>query len=368
MKKRIVTAILATVMSLSLVSCGNEKESEASATGGVTIESESSEVAEPKEESSEGTEVSSESTEESSDSAAIENPFGETADINDFIDSTEIDPPLWKVTDPESGNTMYLLGTIHLLPEDVSDYPSDLMEIYNNCDSIAVEYDVTALLNDPAAQMEYVYGMIYSDGTNIKDHISEDTYNKAKEYFVSIGAYSDMLDMYTAGYWINQLSTVMYLRLTNVELSGTDTYFISKAQEDGKEIINIEDLSMQTGALNAYSDDYADYNISIMVDSMDDIDSFAESYAELYDMWSKGSGEIGMDIDLDELPDDLLDDYEAYVNILLDERNQHMAQKASEYIKEGKNCLFMVGAAHYSGDNGVDNLLEDMGFTVEKIE
>ena len=54
--------------------------------------------------------------------------------------------------------------------------------------------------------------------------------------------------------------------------------------------------------------------------------------------------------------------------ILLDDRNQNMAQKAAQYIKEGKNCLFMVGAAHYSGENGVDNLLENMGFVVEKVE
>ena len=44
-----------------------------------------------------------------------------------------------------------------------------------------------------------------------------------------------------------------------------------------------------------------------------------------------------------------------------------MAEKASELLKEGKNCLFMVGALHYSEDVGVDNLLEGMGYKVEKI-
>jgi uncharacterized protein YbaP (TraB family) len=72
--------------------------------------------------------------------------------------------------------------------------------------------------------------------------------------------------------------------------------------------------------------------------------------------------------DAEELPEDLKDDEEAYNKIMLTDRNHGMAEKASEYLKEGKNCLFMVGAAHYGGEEGVDNLLEDMGYTVEKIE
>lgn len=361
--KRIIIAVIASAMSLSFASCGSEKSSSSSSSES-TVESSVTEESE----TIEGTSDAPEETTEMSETAT-ENLLGETADINNYIESTEIDPPLWKVTDPESGNTMYLLGTIHILPSDVSDYPSDLMDIYNSCDSIAVEYDVTALEKDVNAQMEYLNGMIYSDGSTVKDHISEDTYNKAKDYFDSIGAYSEMLDQYTAGYWINQLSSAMLLRLENISLTGTDAYFISKAQEDSKEVISIEELSMQTDTLNAYSDDYADYTISEMVDDIDDINDFAESYSELYDLWSKGSGEIliDMDMDLENLPDDLLDDHEAYVKVVLDDRNQYMADKASEFIKKGKNCLFMVGAAHYSGDNGVDNLLEKMGYTVEKI-
>lgn len=359
-KNRILTAIIAAAMSLSFASCGDKKESSSSK---ADKEANTAETTEPAEETTEDIETTTE------DGSTAANPFGETADINEYIKTTDINPPLWKVTDPESGNTMYLLGTIHMLPADISDYPSELMDIYSSCDSIAVEYDTTVIASDVQVQMEYVSAMIYSDGTTIKDHLSEETYNKAVAYFESIGAYSEMLDQYTTGYWIDQLNTVMLLRLENMNLSGTDTYFITKAKEDGKEVSNIEELSMQTEALNAYSDDYADYNISGMIDIMDDIDSFAKSYSELYELWATGSGDIlfDMDNDYDELPDDLKDDYDAYIKVFLDDRNEYMAEKAAEYIREGKNCLFMVGAAHYSGDNGVDNLLEAMGFTVEKI-
>lgn len=366
--KKLAVVLLTVAMSLTAVSCGDEKESSLSDSQSESSVAETTE-AETTTEAEETTAENTEATTTESENQDEENPLGKTADINDYIKTTSVNPPLWKVTDPETSNSIYLLGTIHMLPESVSEYPDTLMEIYSNCDSIAVEYDVTALTEDASAQMEYLQGMIYSDNTTIKDHISEETYNKAKGYFESLGAYSEMLDQYTAGYWINQLSSVMYLRLENMNFEGTDTYFINKAKEDGKDVISIEELSVQTNALNAFTDDYADYNISEMVDSMNEIEDFAQTYSEMYDLWASGDGEISvdMDTDIDEIPDDLMDDHAEYVQVVITDRNKNMAEKASEIIKESKNCLFMVGSAHYSGENGVDNLLEEMGYTVEKI-
>ncbi|MBR6580921.1 MAG: TraB/GumN family protein [Ruminococcus sp.] len=369
--RKITAAVMAVAMTLSFVSCEkkdtaneNNTSDKTAETTAVTEAAETTTVTE----SVETTEAAEEATVAEGE-VDIEALFGATADINEFITTTDINPPLWKVTDPATGNTIHLLGTIHMLPASITEYPADIMEIYNNADSIAVEYDITAITTDANAQLEYVNGMIYSDGSTVKEHISAETYEKAKAYFESIGAYSEMLDQYTTGYWINQLTSVMLLRLENMQLSGTDAYFIGLAQEDGKEIINIEDLATQTGALNAYSDDYADYTISEVIDSMDDIDEFAESYAELYNGWAVGDGELDFDsdVDVDKLPEDIKDDHEAYVKLMLDDRNQNMAEKASQYLKEGKNCFYMVGAAHYSGENGVDNLLEGMGYTVEKV-
>ena len=74
-----------------------------------------------------------------------------------------------------------------------------------------------------------------------------------------------------------------------------------------------------------------------------------------------------MDMDIDEIPEELKGDYDEYKKTMLDDRNKGMADKAEELLKEGKNCLFMVGALHYSEDVGVDNLLEAKGYKVEKI-
>ncbi len=365
-KTKLVIAALAAVMALSAVSCGDAEKNSESEQSSETVTTEAATEA--------ATETSTEEAEEETEAEdatgdEIENPFGDTIDIMKYIDSTEITPPLWKVTDPDSGKTMYLMGTIHALPSAVKDYPENIMEIYNDCDAVAVEYDISKLSTDAVVANTFAQAMLYTDGTTIKDHISEETYNKAKNYFESIGGYTEMLDQYNTGFWIEQILSVNLYRMENLELSGTDAYFIEKAQADGKEVISIEELSTQTDALNAYSDELADYLISDGIDTIDDIEDFAESYSELYNPWSKGDGEIPFDEadDVDELPEDLLDDYAAYKKILLTDRNKGMADRATELIKGDKTVFFMVGAAHYSDVDGVDNLLEEMGFTVEKI-
>ncbi len=307
--------------------------------------------------------------EENTDGEDMENPFGKTADINDYIKTTDINPPLWKVTDNESGNTLYLLGTMHVLPVSAGDYPQQIMDIYKNCDSIAVEYDTVSLAEDTAAQLDLAKGFMYDDGSKLTDHISEGTHTKLKDYFTSLGGYNEMFDQFNAGYFINQLNNIMLMRLENLEIAGTDTYFMNLAKKDNKEVISIETIDTQVKALSAYTDDLGDYLLKDYLDDMDAIDEYADNISQLYEQWANGSGDIlfDSDMDIDELPEDLEDDYAQYKNVLLTDRNKGMAEKASELIKSGKNCLFMVGALHYSEDVGVDNLLEGMGYTVEKI-
>lgn len=90
----------------------------------------------------------------------------------------------------------------------------------------------------------------------------------------------------------------------------------------------------------------------------------------MYNCWAKGDVDKLQEIDADEmgeLPKELEDDYVQYENIILHNRNQVMAQRASEFIENNDNLFYMVGSLHFAGDQGVDDILEDMGYTVEKL-
>ena len=377
MNKKTLCAFLTALLAITAVSCGNSDESAEKSENSVT-EAETSpeteiqtetETSEPEKEA-ETSEPETE-TETSEPENSGENAYGTTADITKYTTDSEVTPPLWKVTDPETNNELYIMGTIHVLPSNFTEFPDYIMNIYENSDGIAVEYDTSKLTNDIRVLYAFQNMLLYDDGTTIKDHISDETYQKAKSYFEGIDAYTDQLDLFSAGFWYNQLSNVMVLRLENLNTDGVDATFIENANNDGKEVVNIETLDIQANAINGYSDELVDYLISEAIDEMDKIDDYAESLGELYNSWAKGDVETMLEEDLeevDELPDELKDDYDDYMDIMLYNRNKGMADKASEFLKEGKNYFFMVGSAHYAGDKGVDDLLEEMGYKVEKIE
>ena len=45
-----------------------------------------------------------------------------------------------------------------------------------------------------------------------------------------------------------------------------------------------------------------------------------------------------------------------------------MTEAAENFINEGKNVFFIVGAAHFAGEKGIISLLENDGYTVKRIE
>jgi len=69
--------------------------------------------------------------------------------------------------------------------------------------------------------------------------------------------------------------------------------------------------------------------------------------------------------ELDNLNDDDLVAEWRYV--MLTSRDRQMANRASEYMAEGKKVFFTVGAAHLIGEDNVIDLLVQRGYEAVRI-
>ncbi len=360
--KKLTAIFMVSSMILSLASCG-KKESEKENSGLSSAEKSTSAA-----EETTGTEKETEaSTEKETDSPDDEND-SETPDINDYITVDTPAPALWKATDPDSGNELYLMGTIHVVSEEKFSLPDYITDVYENSSGVAVEYDIRQL-EDIAGAQELLQYTLYTDGTKISDHISEEAYETGKSCLTDLGMYAGVLDYYMPGLWLNQIEQSAIMSIKNLSSDGVDSKFIDMAEKDGKEIISIETLEIQADALVGYSDEYADYCLRKLPEDLQDLESVAESLGELYDLWASGKIDEMEDADDDDedLPEDLLDDYEEYNEKIIYSRNKGMADKAAEFLENGDNYFFMVGAMHFAGSRGVDDLLEAKGYTVERL-
>lgn len=368
-KSKFLAASAAMVLASVCVSCENRntknEDSDAS-------EKETTSVAETKADESEDVSDSDNKAEDGDDESGTDDKDTEAIDITDYIDNGTPSPALWKVTDPETGNELYMMGTIHIVSVDTFPLPDYIMDVYNNCDGVAVEYDTNALADDMELYQEYLMDMMYTDGTTIKDHVSEETYKKISAALAELTGMESMVsafDAYKPGMWLSLMESYSLMNFRNIDANGVDSEFITLAGKDGKEVVNIETLDIQTGAITGISDELADYMLSETADELDNMSEFAQSFADMYNHWADGNIDALIDDEEDdEIPADLEDDYADYMDTMLYNRNEGMAEKAEKFLKNGDNYFFMVGGLHFAGDRGVDDLLADKGYIVEQVK
>lgn len=367
--------LITSAMLLTFASCGAEKSS--SDTGSKDNSSSEADTTASAEKETEETTESDEPAETEKETEPEEDTTAEKdddkkdftdIDINDYITAETTAPALWKATDPDSGNELYLLGTIHVVSEDKFSMPDYLLDVYEKSDGIAVEYDIRKLEEISVAQ-ELLMQMVYTDGTKISDHISEEAYEAGKEALSELSMYASALDVYKPGFWVSQIETLAMTSFKNLSTEGVDSRFLEMAAEDGKDIVSIETLEIQSQAMTAYSDEYADYCLRQAPEDLEKPEKIAQGLGELYDAWAAGDMVAleAISNDTEDIPEEYLDDYAAYNDIMIYKRNEGMADKAAEFLENGDNYFFMVGALHFAGDKGVTALLEDKGYTIERL-
>ena len=363
-KTKFICAALAALLAMSAVSCGSSDSSSESSSSSETVSADAAESS--TEETTQEDTTESPSDDENTSAAPSDDSSGDKADINNYINTTDVQPALWKATDPETGNELFLMGTIHVLSEDFPGFPDYVTEVYENSDGVAVEYD-SRTLTDMSVLQELLSYMVYSDGTTIKDHLSEKAYDNGVRMLTNIGSYSSMLDYYYPGLWMDMINSTALLDLENATEEGVDYRFCDMAEKDGKEIVNIETLKIQADAICGYSDELASW----IFENTDDPDpaETAENYGGLYDLWAKGKVDdmLNFEDEFKDMPEELQGDKDQYYEYALYGRNKGMADAAESFLKDGKNYFFMVGALHFAGDRGVDDLLEEKGYTVERL-
>lgn len=345
----LLSAILGTVIIFSGCSNGssvNDNSSKAES---------SSFVEEPKLESNQ------ESKTESSTESKTESQSSKEESSKSTEPDADYTPAMWKVT--KGDKEMYLFGSIHATQDGAENLPDYVQKAFDECDYLAMELDTDNIMNDFQQSLQLMQKLMYTDGTSIKDHISEETYNAAVKYLTEKGLYVSYYDSFKPMMWISLLENAMYNDAGIDITKSMESIMTEKANNTNKEILEVESIDIQLGVFDNISDKLAD--IIILSYTQSDSSEKAKSNNELYEKWKHG--EVIVDTDDEEIPDEYKEDYEKYYKAMLTDRNKGMADKAEEYMNDGKKVFFMVGAAHMYGDDGIVQLLKDRGYTAERV-
>lgn len=264
-------------------------------------------------------------------------------------------PAIWAVHGKY--NTLYLVGTIHVLPENEA-LPSNIKQAYDDSKQILMEIDTDSL--DPFASQAMMMKLgLLPEGQTLQQQLDEATYNKLQSAARDIGVDAGLL----AGFqpWLAAL-TLEQLELAKLGYSGAsgiEMQLTTQANTDHKSIRGLETLEQQLSLFSELDKrsqrDYLLYTLSELKELQSELD-------ELLAAWRSGD-----ENKLRVLLQDGFDNNPKLFVALTTERNRRWLTTLKSLLNtEHDNYLVAVGALHLIGDDGVVSLLRKAGYTVTR--
>ena len=216
-------------------------------------------------------------------------------------------PAVWKAED-DNGHMIYMMGTIHVGDESIYNMPDYFEDAYNYSDAIAVEADISGIAEDNTQITEYVTKMIYTDGSSIQDHISEETYNGMVQILEENNMYNPLYDQYRPYLWMSLMSTILETNMSLDYLHGIDLIVTNRAKSDNKPVLEVESIEIQLDVFNSFSDELNDLILSEYLQPNYSLAS-ALSTQQLYEHWKTGT--ITSDMAQDETFANITDEEQA---------------------------------------------------------
>lgn len=283
-------------------------------------------------------------------------------------------PLFYEVTSPE-GQTMYLLGTIHIGDERTAYLPQEIYDAFDASDALAVEFDLLGfdkdMEEDEERQEEVAASYYYEDGSTVNQHLPIDQYEQLLEMARFCGM-TLMADTMYPSIIANQYTNRMFFGSNTLSsLQGVDRRLLTMAYDRGMEVLEVESAEFQMDMDSQYSDLLQKYLVQDAYET--DRNSYVGHSMYLYELWCAGDeAELIAYMRDDSIPEDATEEEiqasEEYNEHMLENRDSGMLEKAEEYLASGKTVFFAVGLAHLLGETGLVDALREAGYTVTLVE
>jgi len=265
---------------------------------------------------------------------------------------------IWKISSDITD--VYLLGSIHVASPDIYPLDSTIEDAFGIADNLAVEVDITVIDTEETMALMFEYGM-YSSGETLKANLPEDLYTELDEFFKELGLNIGLFNSLRP--WVISM-LIEQLAVDDLGYAaeyGIDYYFLEKASESNKNIIELESAELQFEILSSFSDEFMVFYVQESLKNLPE----KEDVERLFEAWHYGNVEIMESIVFEALiyEPELAPFYE----VLFDQRNIMMAEKIEEFLADDEVYFVVVGAGHLVGENGLINLLENEGYETKQL-
>ena len=264
---------------------------------------------------------------------------------------------LWQV-DGDT-NSVFILGSIHLLRNSDYPIPSIIYGAYDEAEVLIMELDMDDM--DPMQTQALVreLGMI-ADGKSLEDVIGERAYAQAAALADDLQIPLTMLAGSKPWLAAVMVETLILTRVGFDPMQGIEMHLMTKAGNDGKEILGFETERQQLEMLDGLS---LAAQREMLLQTLKDGSRIEELLDDIIDAWRQG--------DTTYMEQTLLSDmsgYDELYDTIVVDRNRDWVQQIDELLDDSDDYLVVVGTMHLVGKDGVPQLLQKRGFEVTQMQ
>ncbi len=267
---------------------------------------------------------------------------------------------MWEIKGGES--KLYLLGSIHLMPESVYPLKEVITNAFEESDVLVVEADATKI-DQNRVQKLVMESSMYKDGKTLKSELSPELYARLGEELNKLNMSIEQFNMFKPWYLSLTLSMLEIQKAGMKPELGIDMHLLAKANEKEKEIVELESAYGQLELLTTIPDEsqegYLEYTLDNFANTKELMDIMVKAWisGDAKTMYESTKGKMKEQAESEG-------DMEFY-NRLFPDRDAKMAVKIDEMLKskDGKTYFVVIGAGHLIGDDGQLKRLRDLGYT-----
>ncbi|MCD4792119.1 MAG: TraB/GumN family protein [Bacteroidales bacterium] len=270
---------------------------------------------------------------------------------------------LWELEN--SQNKVYLLGSLHLLPEDV--YPLDerISNSFKASDILVVEADITK--NPEEVQKLIAQEAFFKDGNNLKKVLSEEMYSSLSSEFKGLGVDIEKLNNFKPWFVTMNLGALRSSKIDVKPGAGIDVHFLNSANERDMKILELESVALQLELHSSQSINSQIDNLQYLLEESNQ----NEQYLKMLEAWKIGNeNELNnlSRIEMKEAGKKFTGVKEQYEKMFI-ERDEAMLDKITSYLNDdtGKTYFIIVGIFHLVGEDGLIKMLEAKGYKTKQL-
>jgi len=262
---------------------------------------------------------------------------------------------LWTVRGEH--NTVYLLGSIHVLRPGDGELPRAALEAYADAEQLVMDIDLDDPgVADPTALLGTMQrAALLPEGESLRDALGDDYAG------IAARARESGLDLAVLDRFAPWFVATMLLQLELAERGfqpelGIEQQLADRAARDGKPIEGLETAEQQFAVLAGLPLPEQKRFLMMSLEESERLDAEIE---DLLAAWRSGDADA-----LEELLSAAYEEFPELYGPLTEDRNRAWVKRLGELLDDRDDYLVVVGALHLVGRHSVVDLLRQRGHTV----